>query len=139
MACQTLQTFFQIFRSISCAIKTRTLPILWWKNSNTLHLYGHNKFIREKREIFKKTIYFTQWLKLRIQNLMKYRVMCWINRISTINISSYKKMIMSPTQNLSLMGTSMASQNSLGVNIVSIIITPTYMISRNQDIIKILQ
>lgn len=70
---------------------------------------------------------------------MKYRVMRWINRISTINISSYKKMIMSPTQNLSLMGTSMASQNSLGVNIVSIIIAPTYMISRNQDIIKILQ
>jgi hypothetical protein len=33
----------------------------------------------------------------------------------------------------------MTPQNSLRVNVVCIIIAPAYMISRNQDIIKILQ
>ena len=37
------------------------------------------------------------------------------------------------------MSASMTPQNSLGVDIVGIIVTPAYMINRNQDIIEILQ
>lgn len=73
------------------------------------------------------------------RNLMEYGVMSWINWISTINITSYKEMSVSFPQQLSLMSTCMAPQNSLSINIICIIITPAYMISRNQYIIKILQ
>ena len=140
--CQALKTFLQVLSCIRCGIYTRCLPIIWWKYTNTFHLNinetdSSNKM---KKRNFKKVIQIKSGLlESESRNLMKHRVMSWIYGIPAVHISCYKKMSVSSSQKLCLMSTGMTPQNSLSVNIVCIIITPAYMISRNQDIIKILQ
>ena len=69
---------------------------------------------------------------------MENRIMSRVNRISTVDITSNKETSMTFPQKLSLVSTSMASQNSLRVDIVRVIKASAYMISRDQHIIKVL-
>ena len=109
--------------------KTRTPSICmirkqsYWTEENIKKLVNRKQSLQESE----------------IRNLMKNRVVSWINGISTINISSHKEMSVSPPQQLCLMSTGVTPQDSLRINVVCIIVTPTDVIRRNQNIIKILQ
>jgi hypothetical protein len=70
---------------------------------------------------------------------MKNRIVSSINVISPINISSYEEMSLSILKQFSLMCNYVASQHSIWVYIVCVIVTPVDMVGWDQHIIEILK
>lgn len=73
------------------------------------------------------------------QYLMEDWVVSGINCIPSVNISCDKKVSLPFTQFLSLMGTSMTTQDCIRVDIVCVIVSPADVIGGHEHVIKILQ